>query len=72
MTGQDPSGQHSADRLALALEEVGFDVGRAFPTLSGGVDRDGNPAVDLGQVVESVARQLADILTRAADRGISL
>jgi hypothetical protein len=59
--------QRSADRLAVALEEVGFDVGLAFPMLDGGVDGDGNPIVDLGRVEESVASQLATVLTRAAE-----
>jgi hypothetical protein len=53
--------------LALALEEVGFDVGLAFPMLDSGVDHDGNPIVDIGRVAESVASQLATVLTRAAE-----
>jgi hypothetical protein len=59
--------QRSADRLALALEEVGFDVGRAFPLLNGVVDRDGTPAVDLGRVAEPVASELAAVLVRAVE-----
>jgi hypothetical protein len=35
------TGRRSADRLAVALEEVGFDVGREFPMLTGCVDRHG-------------------------------
>jgi hypothetical protein len=58
--------QRSADRLALALEDVGFDVGVAFPMLQGGVDRGGAPIVDLGRVAESVASRLTKILNRAA------
>jgi hypothetical protein len=48
--------------LAIALEDVGFDVGRAFPALDAGVDHDGHPVVDLGQITEPVAAQLATVL----------
>jgi hypothetical protein len=60
--------QRSADRLALALEDVGFDVGREFPMLQGGVDREGAPVVDLGRVTEAVASRLSLVLSRAASR----
>jgi hypothetical protein len=67
-TNADPVtvAQRTADRLALALEDVGFDVGRAFPALNGGVDRERLPVVDLGRVGEPVALQLATVLERAA------
>jgi hypothetical protein len=61
--------ERTADRLAVALEDVGFDVGRAFPVLNGGVDRRGHPIVDLGRVAEPVAFQLATVLARAAASG---
>jgi hypothetical protein len=61
--------ERSADRLAVALEDVGFDVGRAFPALNGEVDREGHPVVDLGRVAEPVASQLATVLARAAESG---
>jgi hypothetical protein len=64
--------QRSADRLALALEDVGFDVGRAFPLLQSGVDRDGTPIVELGRVTEEVASRLSTVLSRAAQRGVTL
>jgi hypothetical protein len=64
--GPEAIAQRSADRLALALEDVGFDVGVAFPMLQGGVDREGAPIVDLGRVVEPVATRLTTILNRAA------
>ena len=64
-SGPEVIAQRSADRVALALEEVGFDVGIAFPTL-GGVDRNGAPVVDLGQVAESVATRLASLLSESA------
>lgn len=62
----------AADRLALALEDVGFDVGVAFPALRGGVDRHGADAVELGAVTPAVATQLSTVLARAARRGIAL
>jgi hypothetical protein len=64
--GSDAIAQRSADRLALALEDVGFDVGREFPMLQGGVDQAGAPVVDLGRVTEAVASRLSLVLTRAA------
>ena len=64
--------QRAADRLALALEEVGFDVGRAFPGLGSGLDRAGAPAVDLGQVTVPVAEGLAVVLSQAAGHGVTV
>jgi hypothetical protein len=61
--------ERTADRLAIALEDVGFDVGRAFPALNGEVDREGRPVVDLGRVAEPVASQLATVLAHAVDSG---
>ena len=37
--GAEVEARRAADRLAVALEEVGFDVGRAFPTLTSTVNR---------------------------------
>lgn len=62
--------QRSADRLALALEDVGFDVGQAFPMLRGALDRDGTPVVELGRVAAEVADGLANVLVRAARLGV--
>jgi hypothetical protein len=64
--------QRSTDQLALALEEVGFDVGRDFPMLSSGLDRDNAPYVELGRVAESVASGLSTVLIRAAQHGVTL
>lgn len=74
MTGQEPvsnAGAHevaqqAADRLALALEDVGFDVGMAFPLLRGTVTRTGMPVVDLGKVAEPIASRLTAILISVA------
>ncbi len=64
-SGSDPDvvAQWSADRLALALEDVGFDVGREFPMLRGRVDGDGLPVVEMGRVTATVAAQLATVLS---------
>lgn len=75
--GQSSSGselevaQLGADHLALALEEVGFDVGRTFPMLGGGLDRHGRPAVELGRVTAIVAHQLSTVLSQAARWGVT-
>lgn len=70
--GETPGpAQQAADQLALALEDVGFDVGRMFPMLRG-VNWGGIPAVDLGRVTDTVAVSLADLLSRVADRGITV
>ena len=65
-TYPDAVAHRVADRLATALEDVGFDVGVAFPQLRGGVDRDGAPIVDLGQIAEPIAVRLTTILNGAA------
>ena len=63
--------QWAADKLALALEDVGFDVGRAFPGLGSGADRAGVPMVDIGQVAVPVADGLAAVLSQAARHGVT-
>ncbi|HEY8474312.1 MAG TPA: hypothetical protein VIL37_16985 [Natronosporangium sp.] len=68
--GADLAAQHSADRLALALESIGFDVGQAFPMLGSGRDHRGRPRVELGRVAAVVADQLSTVLLRAAEHGI--
>lgn len=52
----------SADRLALALEDAGFDVGQEFPTLSDAIGHKGIPVVRIGDVLPAVADRLADAL----------
>ncbi|MEU0559886.1 hypothetical protein [Dactylosporangium sp. NPDC006015] len=64
--------QRAADALAGALEEAGFDVGRAFPDLRTTVDQAGSAHVEIGPMAPDVAGQLAGLLTEAAGRGISL
>lgn len=64
--------QRSADRLALALEEVGFDVGQAFPSLRSALDDTGTPVVEIGRLRVAVADSLSSVLMRAAQRGVVL
>jgi hypothetical protein len=71
-TESEAAAQRAADLLALALEEVGFDVGRAFPLLRGSAGVEGAPVVDLGRITEAVASDLALVLREAANSGIAL
>ncbi len=64
--------QYVADQLALALEDIGFDVGRAFPMLTSGIGPDEAGFVELGRVTGGVALGLASVLSQAARRGVSL
>jgi hypothetical protein len=52
----------SVDRLALALEDAGFDVGQEFPALHDAIGYQGQPVVRIGDVVPSVADRLATAL----------
>lgn len=70
--GADALAQRAADRLALALEDVGFDVGTEFPALHSGVDRFGTYAIELGAVTPVVASELSRVLALAARYGITL
>ena len=54
--------RRSADRLALALEEAGFDVGQEFPALYDAINKQGNAAVRVGDVSPSVADRLSAVL----------
>ncbi|MET8151803.1 hypothetical protein ACIBSW_16735 [Actinoplanes sp. NPDC049668] len=58
--------QRSADRLALALEDAGFDVGQEFPALHDAIGRQGFAVVRIGDVQPAVAYRLAAALTRGA------
>lgn len=69
---QAEAARQAADRLALALEEVGFDVGMAFPGLRSGWDGSAAPGVLLGAVTCEVAADLAAILGNAAEAGVTL
>ncbi|MFF5227986.1 hypothetical protein [Dactylosporangium sp. NPDC000521] len=71
MAGHEAA-QRAADALAVALEEAGFDVGRAFPELRTTVDADGSAHVEIGPITPDVAGQLVALLTDAAGRGVTL
>jgi hypothetical protein len=70
--GPNALSQRAADRLAVALEELGFDVGVAFPWLRSGTDEFGAPTVDLGSMSPTVASELAVVLSYAARYGARL
>ncbi|GLY07637.1 hypothetical protein [Actinoplanes sp. NBRC 101535] len=57
--------REATDRLALVLEDAGFDVGQDFPGLHDAIDRRGTVVVRLGDVTPSVADQLAELLSGA-------
>jgi hypothetical protein len=61
----------AADRLAVALEEAGFDVGRSFPALQGSITLDATARVELGRVAAGDAVRLATLLERAVAQGIT-
>jgi hypothetical protein len=66
MTKSDRAGEararRSTDRLALALEEAGFDVGREFPALHDAIGQQGAAVVRIGDVEPAVAERLASAL----------
>ncbi|GIM95684.1 hypothetical protein [Paractinoplanes toevensis] len=62
----EPSAREATDRLALALEDAGFDVGRDFPALNDAVDRDGSAVVHLGDVRPAIAGRLAALIHATA------
>ena len=68
MAGHEQA-RRATDALAVALEDVGFDVGRAFPFLR---SQDVAPAVEIGPMTPSVAAQLAQVLSQAAERGVTV
>ena len=72
MTRDDHADQElarrSADRLALALEEAGFDVGQEFPLLSDAIGRQGAAVVRIGDVRTAIADRLAAALMSGAAR----
>ncbi|GID61988.1 hypothetical protein Aco03nite_103920 [Actinoplanes couchii] len=57
--------RQATDRLALALEDAGFDVGADFPGLHDVVDQAGTVVVRLGDVMPSVADRLTELLSGA-------
>ncbi|WP_238006157.1 hypothetical protein KZZ52_51555 [Dactylosporangium sp. AC04546] len=64
--------RRATDALAVALEEAGFDVGRAYPELRTTIDQTGAARVESGPMEPATAVQLAELLTRAAGNGITV
>jgi hypothetical protein len=56
----------AADRLALALEDAGFDVGQDFPGLRDVIVSQGGVVVRIGDVWPAVADRLAAALRAEA------
>ncbi|MEU8661923.1 hypothetical protein [Actinoplanes philippinensis] len=55
--------RRATDRLALVLEDLGFDVGQEFPGLHDVIDRRGVAVVRLGDVMPAIAERLAEVLS---------
>jgi hypothetical protein len=68
MTTDEAEAHSAADRLALALEDAGFDVGQEFPSLSEAIGRRGAPVVRLGDISVSVAERLAAVISLGSTR----
>jgi hypothetical protein len=65
MTQEDEqAARRSADRLALALEDAGFDVGQDFPSLHDAFGRQGVAVVRIGDVLPPIADRLAAVLSQ--------
>ncbi len=62
----EEAAQRSADRLAVALEDAGFDVGQEFPALHDAIGRRGDPVVRVGDISPPVADRLAAVLASAS------
>ena len=58
----------ATDRLALALEDAGFDVGQDFPALQDTIDRQGFAVVRIGDVRASIADRLAAVVLLGSAR----
>jgi hypothetical protein len=59
---EDAATREATDRLALALEDAGFDVGQEFPDLHDAIGREGSGIVRIGDVTPLVADRLAGAL----------
>ena len=63
MAKDETEARRATDRLALALEDAGFDVGQDFPALQDTIGRQGSAVVRIGDVQPFVADRLAAALT---------
>ena len=68
MARHETEARGAADRLALALEDAGFDVGHDFPGLHDTIGRAGVAVVSVGDVRPEVASRLADLVIRSLER----
>lgn len=66
MARDETEARGAADRLALALEDAGFDVGHDFPGLHDTIGQEGVAVVSVGDVRPAVASRLADVLIRGS------
>jgi hypothetical protein len=60
--------QRATDRLALALEDAGFDVGQEFPALHDAIGRHGIAVVRIGDVHPAIADRLAAVVILGASQ----
>ena len=68
MATDDTEARNASDRLALALEDAGFDVGQEFPALYDAIGRQGSAVVRVGDIEPSVADRLAAVVAQGAAR----
>jgi hypothetical protein len=71
MAEDDTEARGATDRLALALEDAGFDVGQDFPALHDAVGRQGLAVVRVGDVRPSVADRLAAVVSLGSARAVT-
>jgi hypothetical protein len=71
MVEDETAARGAADRLALALEDVGFDVGQDFPALHDAIGRQGFAVVRVGDVSPSVADRLSTIVSLGSARTVT-
>ena len=62
--------QRATDRLALALEDAGFDVGQEFPALHDAIGRQGIAVVRIGDVHPAIADRLTAVVMLGANHAV--
>ena len=63
MAEEETEARRATDRLALALEDAGFDVGQDFPALYHAIDRQGVAVVRIGDIRPAIADRLAAVVS---------
>jgi hypothetical protein len=71
MAEDETEARGATERLALALEDAGFDVGKGFPALHDAIGRQGFAVVRLGDVSPSVADRLAAVVSLGSARTVT-